>query len=95
MQSQNVSELVKATRLLLESCRRDLSRLDEQIDACMASSDEMPQECYWLESKVNPVRLKLCRESAADTRALSDEARDPEVKRLLLELADRYDLMAN
>jgi hypothetical protein len=95
MQSQNVSELVKSTRLLLESCKRDLSRLDEQIAACMASGEGMPRPSYWIESKIDPLRLRLYRESAADTRALSEEAKDPEVKRLLLELADSYDLMAN
>lgn len=95
MQSQSLSELLKASRLLLESCKRNLGLLERQIAACVASGEGMPQQHYWLESKIEPARAELCRESAAGTRALSEEAKDPEIKRLLLELADSYDLMAN
>ena len=95
MQSQNVSDLIKKSRLLLESCKRDLNRLDEQIAQCIASREVMPHLTFGVESKIEPSRLRLLRENAADTRALSEEANDPEVKRLLSELADSYDLMAN
>ncbi|MFZ0571904.1 MAG: hypothetical protein WAM63_15665, partial [Rhodomicrobium sp.] len=40
------------------------------------------------------VRVHLCRESAKETRAFSEETNDPEIKRLLLDLADSYDQTA-
>ncbi len=94
MQSQKFSEIVKKSRFLIEACKQNLDRLDEQIAECTASREESLGPAFGLESKIVPVRAQLCRESARGTRALSEETNDPEVKRLLLELADSYDRMA-
>jgi len=94
MQSQTFSELANKSRFLIEACKRNLDRLDEQIAECTASREESLRTSFELESKIEPVRAQLWRESARGTRAFSEETNDPEVKRLLLELADSYDQMA-
>ncbi len=95
MQSQKFSEIAKKTWLLIEACKQNLDRLDEQIAGCTASREGRPRPASEPESKIEPVRVQLCRESARGTRAFSEEANDPRVKRLLLELADSYDRLAN
>jgi len=95
MQSQKFNEIAKTTWLLIESCKRNLDRLDEQIAECNASREGRLHPASELESKIEPIRVQLCRESARGTRAFSEEANDPEVKRLLRELADSYDRMAD
>jgi len=95
MQSQKFNEIAKTTWLLIESCKRNLDRLDEQIAECNASREGRLPPASELESKIEPIRVQLCRESARGTRAFSEEANDPEVKRLLRELADSYDRMAD
>ncbi len=69
--------------------------MDEEIAGCTASREESLRPSFGLDSKIEPVRAKLCRESARGTRAFSEETNDPEVKRLLLELAGSYDRLAN
>jgi hypothetical protein len=93
MQSQKFSEIAEKTRFLIKACKRNLDRLDEQIAECTASRESLGTS-FGLESKIEPVRAQLWRESARGTRAFSEETNDPEVKRLLLELADSYDQMA-
>ncbi len=94
MQSQKFSEIAEKSWFLIEACKQNLDRLDEQIAECTASREENLRPSFGLDSKIEPVRAKLCRESARGTRSFSEETNDPEVKRLLLDLADRYDRMA-
>ncbi|MGO9484462.1 MAG: hypothetical protein ACLPX9_07745 [Rhodomicrobium sp.] len=91
MQSQTVSEIAAESRALIAACRQNLLRLGEQIAACTASREGgRPAR---RQRHTEPLEAQLCRESAHSTRAFSEEANDPEVKRLLLELAGSYDRM--
>ncbi len=94
MQSQKFSEIAEKSRFLIEACKQNLARLDEQLAKCTASPEESLHPAFGLDSKIEPVRVQLCRESAKETRAFSEETNDPEIKRLLLDLADSYDRMA-
>jgi hypothetical protein len=92
MQSQTVSEIAAESRSLIAACRQNLQRLGEQIAECMASREVSTPGTPMADGEL--LRVELCRENARSTRAFSEEANDPEVKRLLLELAGSYDRMA-
>ena len=92
MQSQTVSQLAAELRTLLAACKRHLAHLDRQIAECNASREG--SFLATAEANAEPLEVQLCRENARSTRAFSEEANDPEVKRLLLELAGNYDRMA-
>lgn len=91
MQSQNIYEIAAESRALIADCKQTLERLGEQIAECTASR-EGSRTCWG--SAAEPLEVQLLRENARGTRAFSEEANDPEVKRLLLALAEDYELMA-
>ena len=94
MRSQNFSDIAAKSWLLIDACKRNLDRLDRQIVECTASREANLISPFRLESKFSPLKRELCFESAKGTRDFSEETNDPEIKRLLLELADSFDRMA-
>jgi hypothetical protein len=102
-----MSAVVEASRLI-EECRRELRRLNDLIGEFRAANEisrsfltgarkvDMPNDeavCWSTTSKLKS-DARDWRERGEQTRAFAEFVDEPRAKRLLLEIAENYDRMA-
>jgi hypothetical protein len=91
MTAQKLICLAKEARSLVAFCEESLSLIGRHMAARAVHGDgAIPPD--GLASASPHIRINL--ETAKQTRALAEDERDPEIRRLLQALADRYDEMA-
>jgi hypothetical protein len=84
-------------------CRWELDRLHKVLahfNASIEASRQIAGEPFKTEIRrdegaLRKASLHILRERAEETRTFADEVSDPEVKRLLLELAESYERVAS
>ncbi len=90
------------TLTLIEMCRWELDRLHEVLAAFNASNvagqkiavEPFKTEIRRDEALLRRTSVRVFLQRADETRAFAEEVNDPEVKRLLLELALSYEQIA-
>ncbi len=93
MPSQKFSGLAKEARSLVAFCEESLSLIGRYVVAsAYLETGAMPPSEGDMEGGSQDARLH--HETARRTRALAGEVSDPEVRRLLCALADRYEELA-
>lgn len=92
----------KETLSLIEMCRWELDRLHKVLAAFNASiaagrqaAEPMKTEVRQDEAVLRKASAHILQERAEETRTFAEEVSDPEVRRLLLELARSYEQIAS
>jgi hypothetical protein len=83
--------LAKEAHSFLSFCEAGLLLIGKRI-AAHTSLEEGVLDLRGMEAQ--PPQARMHRETAEQTRAFAGEVRDPEIRRLLCALADRYERMA-
>jgi hypothetical protein len=91
MPAHKLFGLAKEAHSFLSFCEEGLLLIGKHI-AARTSLDEDVLDLRGMEAE-SP-RARMHRETAVQTRAFAGEVRDPEIRRLLCALADRYEQMA-
>jgi len=90
------------TLSLIEMCRWELDRLHKVLAAFNASiaagrqaAEPLKTEIRRDEGVLRRASVRILRERGEETRTFAEEVSDPEVKRLLFELAESYEEIAS
>ncbi len=93
MPAQRLFGLAKEAQAVLAFCEEGLMLIGRRIAVrASASAGVLPHHESEMEFETPQARMH--RETAELTRAYAEEVRDPEIRRLLRSLADRYEQMA-
>ena len=93
MSSQKLSGFAKEARSLVAFCEEGLSLIGRHLAArALFENGAIPATESGMPGETS--RAHTHHETARQTRAFAEEVRDPDTKRLLHALADRYDQMA-
>jgi hypothetical protein len=93
MPAQKLLGLAKEAQSILAFCEEGLMLIGRHIAARASSgTGEFPRHESAMEPETPQARMH--RETAELTRVYAGEVRDPEIRRLLCSLADRYEQMA-
>jgi hypothetical protein len=93
MPTHKFSSLAKEALSLMAYCEEGLSLIGKHI-ATRAYFGEGPLQPGESVMEGQSPQAQLHLQTAKQTRAFAEEVRDPEIRRLLCALADRYDQMA-
>jgi hypothetical protein len=94
MPAQKLICLAKEARSLMAFCEESLMMLGKHMAARALHPDDMHLQAGTA-VEIEPARSGPNHETAKLTRALAEDFRDPEIRRLLCALADKYDGLAS
>ncbi len=92
MPAQKLFGLAKEAQAILAFCEEGLMLIGRHVATRASSGGGLLHHESGMEPETPQARMH--RETAELTRAYAEEVRDPEIRRLLRSLADRYEQMA-